>query len=589
MTNPSDQSRSSTPRSATSVAVDNLIRRALRVSDPTDPTQLAKALIDRFPDDASRWRQELSGSPIQAQPVQLAVTTASGPSREVTEAQSDLDRDLDALLNESQIKDLQPELRGWASSVRNAARAGLASARLALDGTERDRSMAARRTLTDYARLARYLAALTQCVPGLFCRLAQSCDNMGALILVTAGDALAASGVTSTSVILQSASSELQTRREAVLAALRNLTGATHDAYVSGEWPRGLTALRQLHRALEDSGASDLRAFLDEGYLGNVFDEMIALTAGRTPDGLRALGATSVVTTAQLERFLRVSQDVAEPESPQLTTFLTSIQYFIEAFGAARSGHRLIYIARPPILFYGIYGAASPDAITRFMLALVEQRGRFAEALDCFCCCCCDAKAAEALIVGGKALYDIDRTIDLLAQAPSGFGESLVTSDALQLVVQASNAILKGLPDTDTPPVSLTAPLDMIAAAHSKLAANLPPAITDPPPKEGERRAHAMHDVICAQRFTEAKWVEIVRNMSSKCNHRLLGISSQVSAVNRVLGDAIALLETASGLTFDPCGTLDISVPDHADVSLETLVHNIPFKGRNRNSLKKTP
>ncbi|MEO0360496.1 MAG: hypothetical protein AAF322_05280, partial [Pseudomonadota bacterium] len=452
-------------RSTTTVTVDNVIRKALRVTDPGNPGQVAEALLKRFGGDAEALRRERAGLPgidRTSAPMPTAPSARSVETREMAEARADIDRDLDALINESQLKDIEPELRGWASAIRGAARSGLASAALALGAGERDRAFAARRILTDYARLARYLAAMTGCVPGLFCRLAQSCDNMGALIMVKAGEALAAGGVTSTSIILQSAAAELQTRREAVLAALRNLEASKQDAHSPNSWPRGLTALRQLHQALENQGATELRAFLDEGYLSNTFDEMISLASGQSSDAMRALGATSVVVTAQLERFVRVASGVASPQSPPLTNFLAAIQYFVEGFGAARSGHRLVFIARPPLLFYGLYGSSQPDGITDLLLQVIRFRGQFAEALDCLCCCACDDETTRALLIGGKTLYDIDRAIDVLAQAPSGLSDSLLTAVAFDYVVRAAHDQLGQIPAVHAAGLSLITPLEGI-------------------------------------------------------------------------------------------------------------------------------
>jgi hypothetical protein len=47
------------------LALDNLLRRELKVSDPNDPTQIAQALLSRYKDDprANAISQEASGLP----------------------------------------------------------------------------------------------------------------------------------------------------------------------------------------------------------------------------------------------------------------------------------------------------------------------------------------------------------------------------------------------------------------------------------------------------------------------------------------------------------------------------------------------
>ena len=580
-------------RSSTSVTVDNLIRRALRVSDPANPAELAKALLQKYSGDAEQLKRERAGSPIQIRDAQPAVVAPVAGRPELAEARNDLDRDLDALINESQLKDIQPELRGWAGAIRTAATNGLSAARMAMGPNERDRALAARLILTDYARLSRYLAALTSYEAGLFCRLAQSCDIMGALILVTAGEALTSGGVTGTSVILQSPASELQHRREAVLNALRNLVGSTQTAFAPNEWQRGPTALRQLYRALEDNGATDLRAYLDEGYLSGIFDEMIVRTTGNTPDGMRALGATSIVTTAQLERFVHICQQIAEPESPQLANFLSTIQFFTEAFGAARAGYRLTYIARPPLLFYGLSGASAPDHPTLRLLRLIALRGQFAQAVDCYCCGC-DGGDAEILTISGKALYDIDRAIDLLLQGSNtaGEGESELRAAAYGFVVEAARNTLRDEIDTDRDLGNLIDPLTAIVDEGLLIPlANGAITLFAVGAAEVERRAIIIQGVICLQHATEARWRDLVRNMSAGCRHDLLLGSQRDQTkplVTSLLNDANGLLEAAAGLELGECAPTDISIPDHYEVSLETLVHNIPFGGRNRNTLKRT-
>lgn len=132
---------------------------------------------------------------------------------------------------ESQLKDVHAELRGWARAIRAAAGEGLAAARFALDAGQRDRAMAARRTLNDYARLSRFVGALSSGLNGLYRRVAQSCDEVANLILVCAGDAVAESGLTRGALLLQTPASELRSRRDAALGALRNLIGSTQTAY----------------------------------------------------------------------------------------------------------------------------------------------------------------------------------------------------------------------------------------------------------------------------------------------------------------------------------------------------------------------
>ena len=584
MTTPYDATSPLATRSAATVTVDNLIRRALRVSDPTDPGQLARALLDRYKGDADQLARERTGSPLLTRDQAPPALLQTGERPELAEARADLDRDLDALVSDSKLKDIAPEMRGWSTAIRAAATSGLVAARLALDPAQRDRALAARRTLSDYSRLARYMAALAVQEPGLFCSLAQSCDIMGHLILVLAGEALAEAGVTRTSVILQAPGSDLQIRREAALGALRGLTGAAREAQAPNEWPRALTALRQLHRELTDSGASDLRAFLDESYLGGVFDEMIALTAGGRASQMRALGATSVVTVAQLERFLMVCQTIARPESPQLATFLNAIQYFVQAFSATRAGYRLVYVARPPLLFYGLYGTGGPDVATARLMRLIALRGEIAERLDCLCCGCDDGHAV-GLVIGGKALYDIDRGIDLLAMGvdPAGRGSAELRAVGLGYVVRAAARPGAG----PRLPKALAGLLGTLDGEDLLVWDDLFTSLTE---NEATLRADSVNRVLCAQKVAEARWRDLVASMSSICRQkRILGISAQpgVSAIDRLLGDATTqlgadLAALFPNATLAPCPEIEIRIPQHFETAFEGLVEDVTLTSDGR-------
>lgn len=102
-----------------------------------------------------------------------------------------------------------------------------------------------------------------------------------------------------------------------------------------------------------------------------------------------------------------------------------------DAFDNAGSGYRLLYVARPPIAFYGLYGVGGPDIGTRRLLDLILYRGRLAEILDCYLGCDCGTDQVRCQIMLDKILYDLDRPVDLYvmgqAAAPAfacitGFG-----------------------------------------------------------------------------------------------------------------------------------------------------------------------
>ena len=148
------------------MALDNLIRRELKVSDPSDPKQIANALMERFKEDprARAINQEANGLPfLLSAPGSgvLVAPAATSSDAELQQAKDDVDRDLQELLTNSLLKDVTPEIQGWAQAVRTAIQEGTTAARFALDPRQRDKAFAIRRQLGDYARMARLVGALT--------------------------------------------------------------------------------------------------------------------------------------------------------------------------------------------------------------------------------------------------------------------------------------------------------------------------------------------------------------------------------------------------------------------------------------------
>ena len=181
---------------------------------------------------------------------------------------------------------------------------------------------------------------------------------------------------------------ELQVRRDAAIYALRNLVGAAQEAYGPNDWPRGLDAYRNLFRALEEQGQGDLRSLLLETELARTMDALIQRADHGRAEGLRAPGATARLELERFRRFIAVSQNAVSPESPPLTAFMETLQLFADAFDTG-GGFRLLRIARPPILFYGLYGIGGLNKAERALVDFVVLRGSLAEQLDCFLQCDC--------------------------------------------------------------------------------------------------------------------------------------------------------------------------------------------------------
>ncbi len=426
-------------RSQGALTVDNVFRRMLKVANPRDPDEVAKALLARYADDAQKIKREQAGVPISSYQLAALAGQVSGPlSSEIRQATDDLERDLGALVSDIQLKDIAPELRGLSEAVRDAAAMGLEAAKLALDPAQRDRAFAARRTLGDYARLTRMLGALTSCATALYCRVSQSMDMCGNLILVGAGEALAAAGVTRSGGLLQVPATELQSRRDAIIGALRRLLGTEGDVVATlsnvinlqttGPAAGSAGALLLIVDALEESGAQDLRPMLDEGFVARMLDNLLDHAVATTPDSLRSMGSTAVVTSGMLSRFVELIRPLTTTslltERPFIVDYVRSLDSFIAGFRSSQTGYRLPFLARPPLLGYGFYGAGGMDDATTMLQVLAVKRSQIAELVDCLCCACTEASAAAAS-VAAKLLFDLDRAIDLFCLGTSDSGKGL--------------------------------------------------------------------------------------------------------------------------------------------------------------------
>jgi hypothetical protein len=462
---PKDSATLPRDRSPAAMALDSLIRRKLRVSDPSDATQVAMALGQLYRSDREAMEREAAGLPFLTGPIVPAmVRPPTSSSAELDQATGDVERDLGSLTSNALLKDIVPELNGWATTIRQAIADGIAAARFALDPHQRDKAFAARRLLGDFARIARFVGAMTATVSPAYRKLAQSLDEVAGLLLVLMGDALANIGFGSGRFLLQAPVSELQTRRDTVVYALRNLVGSAQEAYQPDVWPRGLVAYRQFLRNLEANGQADLRGLFQENNIARLMDDLIQLATNGTADGLRALGSTARMALQSFKRLIVFGKHLVDPESPPLTAYLSALHLFVDAFEHSNSGYRLLAISRPPIVFYGLYGVGGPDQATQRLQKLITLRGSLAEELDCYLGCECGEVRVTCQIIFDKVLYDVDRAIDLYALGVDEFGEPEQRAAAYGYVI---NAVLTS--SCGTPPNADLELVDVLAMLRDTL------------------------------------------------------------------------------------------------------------------------
>jgi hypothetical protein len=446
------------------LALDNLIRRELKVGDPGNAIQVAEALLERYKGDprANAIAQESRGLPF-LQTAMIAPQQVQAPTSSAAEWQQacdDVSRDLSCLATDAILKDIMPELRGWSQAIRTTLEEGYNAARFALDPHSRDKAFAMRRQLNDYARLSRLVGAHTPTMNSYYMNsyyrsLAKSLDEAANLLLVVAGEALANIGFGGGRYLPQIAYSDMQTRRDAAVYALRNLVGSTVTANANSDWPRGLDAYRQLNQLLEAQGQNDLRSLLVESELARTMDELVQRSSDATSDGLRAVGSTALLALERFRRLVAVGRRGISPESPALYAFLEGLQLFADGFESA-GGFRLMKIARPPILFYGLYGSTGMDDADRRLIDMITRRGLLADQLDCLGSGCCTASPSSVALLD-KVLYDVDRAIDLYALGSINFGQTERRAASYGFLI---DAVLAVLPRNPANPAQLDPALD---------------------------------------------------------------------------------------------------------------------------------
>ena len=404
------------------LAIDNMLRNELKVSDPRDASQVAAALLARYKDSprARGIAQEAQGVPyLQQQQMQvLPPTMPTSSDVEFRQANSDVEKSLQDLGSSALLDDFGPELGGWAQAIRSAVAEGGQAARNGLDPRQRDKTLTIRRQLGDYARLARFVGALTPSMTPNYRKLAQALDEVAAVLLVMLGEALANIGFSSGYYLLQVPFVELQQRRDSAVYALRNLVGATQQSYGPDDWPRGVNAYRFLFNTLEQQGQGDLRALLVESELSRAMDDLITRAGQGAADGLRALGVTAGIDLERFRRLVVVASTLRkkgiEYQSPPLSAFLESLLLFVDAFTPA-GGSRFLKIARPPILFYGLYNQTLGDeSFDQTLLELITLRGQVATQVD-YLLYGYEPNRAAIQIMLDMMVYLLDRIIDLYA------------------------------------------------------------------------------------------------------------------------------------------------------------------------------
>jgi hypothetical protein len=439
------------------LAIDNMLRNQLRISNPRDPKQIAQGLAAYYQDlpQTAAINQEAAGLPFQ-QTRALPMAPPHQPSSSDAEfniANGDVEKALQDLANNPLTNDITPEMQGWGDSIRVAIAESKAAAQAGLDPTNRDKVIAMRRQLGEYARMARFVGSLSPGMTQNFRRLGRGLDEVSAVLLVMLGESLASVGFATGYYLLQVPLPELQQRRDAVIFALRNFAGGAQQAYGPDDWPRGIDAYRRVYNWLEAQGQGDLRSLLLENEIARTMDALITRAQNGTADGLRALGVTAQLDIERFRRMVIVAPGaLASDRSPPLETYLQALGLFAETFKPA-GGLRLLRIARPPILLYGLYRTSQIEHDTA-LFTLVMVRGTLATIFDGLFPSNA-ARGVKPQVLLDMLLCELDRGIDLLALG-SGEKESGPTewrAIAIWGIVQTIMNVVTGVYINNPPPL----------------------------------------------------------------------------------------------------------------------------------------
>ncbi|TGD98729.1 hypothetical protein [Methylobacterium nonmethylotrophicum] len=411
-------------RSSAAVKAENILRQRLRISNPHDPREVIEGLRRLFPDQAAALDREASGLPsglADLYPRPVAVPVAGMAASEFDRARDAIETDLRALATDNQLREVDAEIEGWGQAIRTLLVNGRNAAQMALDPRARDRALAVRRQLCDYARMVRLAGASNPAANPAYRRLAQGIDTAAALILVASGEALAELGIAGGQIVLTAPVGELQARRDAIVIALRTLNGTADGA--GDDFPRGVYGLRTLLHRLREGGNAELLAYLDETIMARTLDDLIDYAANGTGRGMRVLSAAAAVPLAHLTRVAEAAGDV-DRGSPAISRLTHTLALFIDAFQQS-PGHRLQVIARPALLRIGQQGSGIRDDGASRLVGLVEARGDLVQRVDCLMGCDCERQRIAGQIVVDGLLAGIDRAIDLytVGTDPDGQGD----------------------------------------------------------------------------------------------------------------------------------------------------------------------
>jgi hypothetical protein len=366
-------------------ALDELLRRTLKVGNPADVNEMIRALQERYPDKTAATAAESAGLPTTAAlampsstPAQAVAKSVGGVEYESVLAQ--LRSDFSAVVEAPSERDIGVELAGWRDYLIKEYGDGAAAARLAQDAAQRERAQLAIRRLNEFAWLARLVGIAMGEQYWDFRRLGVSLDNAADILRILIGETIYDIGLSFNGLILQVSATDLRLRGDATVDALSGLLSG--DEEVFDDWGERIRAYNDLYNELDP----ELKVYARPDGLKEAIDNLVNAFANgvsaMTADSLRQLAATAPVEVGRLRRVASVADAIqkAQPSSA-LSIFVQSLWLFIAGFQSSRGGVLYVDLAMPSPL--GARKLPPVDLQARMALRqLVDQRAFYSQILE---------------------------------------------------------------------------------------------------------------------------------------------------------------------------------------------------------------
>jgi hypothetical protein len=367
-------------------ALDELLRRTLKVGNPADVNEMLRALQERYPTLSAASTAESMGLPPTSTALSLPAQTAVQPvSKSVTGGEyetvmAQLKQDFSSVVDAPSERDIGVELSGWRDFLLREYGDGANGARLAQDAAQRERAQLAIRRLNEFAWLARLVGISMGEQYWDFRRLGTSLDNAADILRILIGEALYEVGLSFNGLLLQVSATDLRLRGNATVDALAGLISG--DEVIFDDWGERIRAYNDLYNALDPELKVYARPEGMKESIDNLVNSFANGVSAMTATSLRQLAATAPVEVGRLRHIALLAGRLQRRQpSSALSVFVQSLDLFLSAFECSRGGALYVDLAMPSPL--GARVMPPIDLRARMALRrLVDQRAFYAQVLE---------------------------------------------------------------------------------------------------------------------------------------------------------------------------------------------------------------